>query len=63
MAAIGVGIYVIIEDQNFSAITEDNIITGAGAVIAAGIITMLISFIGIFGCIRKVRPLLAIVRH
>ena len=62
VAVMGIGIWVIVEEEAFTAITGETIISGAGILIAAGAITIIIAVLGIFGCIHKARPMLFIVR-
>ena len=51
-----------VEDQSYTSITEDTIISGAGILIAAGVITAFIAVIGIVGTLIKARPMLIIVK-
>lgn len=55
-----IGIWAIVEDQNYSFVTGNNIVSGAAILIAAGIITFIICVIGILGAIFKLRPLLLV---
>lgn len=56
-----IGIWAIVQDQNYAFITGNNIASGAAILIAAGIATMIICFVGILGAIFKARPLLILV--
>lgn len=55
-----IGIWAIVEDQNYSFVTGNGIVSGAAILIAAGIITFIICVIGILGAIFKLRPLLIV---
>ena len=56
-----IGIWAIVEDQNYSFVTVNNIVSGAAILIAAGIITFIICVVGILGALLKLRPLLLVV--
>ena len=56
-----IGIWAIVEDQNYSFVTGNNIVSGAAILIAAGIITFIICVVGILGALLKLRPLLLVV--
>ena len=58
---IGVGGWLINENDDFSFVTGNSIISGGALLITAGIITALICAVGIIGTIFKLRPLLFIV--
>lgn len=60
IVVFAVGIWAIVEDMNYSFVTGNNIASGAALLIVAGIITMVICFLGIIGAIFKLRPLLII---
>lgn len=55
-----IGIWAIVEDQNYSFVTGNNIVSGAAILIAAGIITFIICVVGILGALLKLRPLLLV---
>ena len=61
VVVFAIGIWAIVEDQNYSFVTGNNIVSGAAILIAAGIITFIICVIGILGAIFKLRPLLVVV--
>ena len=56
-----IGIYTVVEGQNYSLVTGNDVISGGAILIAAGVVTMIITFVGIIGAIFKLRPLLALV--
>ena len=61
LTVIGVGGWLISENDDFSFVTGNSIISGGALLIAAGIITTLICAVGIIGTIFKLRPILFIV--
>jgi hypothetical protein len=61
LTVIGVGGWLISENDDFSFVTGNTIVSGGALLIAAGIITTLICAVGIFGTLFKLRPLLVIV--
>ena len=61
MTVIGVGGWLITENDDFSFVTGNHIISGGALLITAGVITALICAVGIIGTIFKLRPLLFIV--
>lgn len=61
LVVFAVGIWAIVQDQNYSFVTGNTIISGAGILIFAGIVTMIICVVGILGAVFKLRPLLVIV--
>ena len=61
MIVFAIGIWAIVEDQNYSFVTGNNIVSGAAILIAAGIITFIICVVGILGALLKLRPLLLVV--
>ena len=63
IVVMAVGTWVVIKNEDFSYVTGDKFVQGAGALVSAGVITTIISIIGIFGCIFKARPLLVIVSN
>lgn len=60
VVVFSVGIWAIVQENDFSFVTGNDVATGAAILITAGIITMIICFIGIIGAIFKLRPLLLI---
>jgi len=63
IVVFAIGIWAIVEDQNYSFVTGNAIASGAAILIVSGIITMIICFFGIIGAIFKLRPILVLVRQ
>ena len=61
IAVLGVGAWGVAQNNAFNFITGNRIIGGAAVLIIAGIVTIIISVIGILGSAFKWRPLLVIV--
>lgn len=61
IAILGVGIWAVVQEQNYSFVTDNDIASGGAILIAAGAVTLIITFVGILGAIFKWRPLLILV--
>lgn len=59
----GIGIWAVVENQDFEFITGNAIASGGGILIVAGIVTMGVCVVGIVGAIFKARPLLVVVSY
>ena len=61
LVIIGISGWLISEIDDFSFVSGNRIITGGAVVIAAGIITIIFSALGIISAIFKLRSILVIV--
>jgi len=63
LAILGVGIYLVVVGNNFAFLTGGgNFTSGAALLIICGVITVVITGLGILGGIGLWRPILVIVR-
>lgn len=61
LAILGVGIYLQVVGNNFAFLTNNTLVTGAALLIICGVVTVVITGLGVVGGIGLWRPILVIV--
>ena len=61
LAAVGIGIWVLVEGNDYDYFLDGAVVIGGTILIIAGVVTIVISAVGILGAIFKLRLLLVIV--
>ena len=61
LAILGVGIYLQVVGNNFAFLTGNSFVTGAALLIICGVVTVVVTGLGVLGGIGLWRPLLVIV--
>lgn len=55
---LGIGIYLKVEKGDYAELSDLNYITASNVIIAAGVITTIVSFLGCCGAIKEIAPML-----
>ena len=61
LATLGIGIWQIVEEDRLKEVLSDRYTAGGAIFVAAGVITIFVSFIGILGAARKYKYALLMV--
>ena len=60
LVIVGVGAWLVAENNAFVALTGNSVVSGAALIIVAGGVTVIIAAVGILGALCQARPLLVI---